>query len=717
MEEQKLSLKELADYIGRPNIADELDEHTLSKYAERVIEDAERDWDTMEEWRTCTEKGMDLIKPPTKGRSEPWEGASNFKSPIIQEAAYKFGERATRELLRPEDLVKVSVIGTPTEEKEQTAKNVSTYQSYQVNHEIPEWREEQRQLFYMMPNFGTVFKHTFYDNIAGHLVSENVHWPNFAVDQASASMAKLPRFSMWRWYTDDEIHTFEASGIWTEQDLGIDPDAENLDANGNDEGRKFIEQYTALDIDGDGYGEPYIVTVHCDSKKVVRIVPLYSRNDITVKVDDDEFSTLDTYWDKLTDEFGPIEEKNSEGEYEQSEGFTEEIDFEVVHIARNWNITKYGFMPSLDGTFLDVGYFQLLSALINSINTGVNQLHDAATLENLSGGYYAKGFRAKKGRDRFRPGEWKASDVNGQDFQQGLLPLPTKPPSATLKLLTDEAKAEARQLSAAVDVSQLFGPNTQATTALAMLDEALGATTALLGAVQGAMSKEFQLMYRLNAIYADPELYKTVLDNQSANYETDFNQDNLNIACTANPEYSNQAKRMQIGQIMISNLEVLQANGADGRAIVETFLDAIAPHEIDKILPEPSQDFMQAQTAAQQAAQQASESQAAWFEADSKAKLAKAERDRVSAEIDMAKLPEELEKLKSETLLNLEKAESEQATNLINVYTAQLQRLDTMTNAIERLRNDPTPNPSGNAGIPGGDVVPFTGTPDLRRRL
>jgi hypothetical protein len=42
----------------------------------------------------------------------------------------------------------------------------------------------------------------------------------------------------------------------------------------------FLEQHKYLDLDGDGYEEPYIVTVEKDSQRVVRIVARYKEDDI-----------------------------------------------------------------------------------------------------------------------------------------------------------------------------------------------------------------------------------------------------------------------------------------------------------------------------------------------------------------------------------------------------------------------------------------------------
>jgi hypothetical protein len=50
----------------------------------------------------------------------------------------------------------------------------------------------------------------------------------------------------------------------------VNPDIK-MDEEG-EEPEAFIEQCRYIDLDGDGYKEPYLVTVHVDSKTVVRTV-------------------------------------------------------------------------------------------------------------------------------------------------------------------------------------------------------------------------------------------------------------------------------------------------------------------------------------------------------------------------------------------------------------------------------------------------------------
>jgi chaperonin GroES len=50
--------------------------------------------------------------------------------------------------------------------------------------------------------------------------------------------------------------------------------------------------------------------------------------------------------------------------------------------------TKYGFIPTPDGGFYELGFGNLLGPVNDSINTIVNQLIDAGTMSNTGGGFF-----------------------------------------------------------------------------------------------------------------------------------------------------------------------------------------------------------------------------------------------------------------------------------------------------------------------------------------
>lgn len=706
------TLQQLIDLLEEENIAEELSDSELVAIAEQVKTDYEADDDSMETWKKLTDIGLKLVEPATGARDEPWEEAANFKSPAIQEAAYRFGERASTELLRPKDLVKAEIIGpqkvpagppgpdgepAPVDDKQARVDRVTTYMNYQVNHEIPEWRDEQRSLFYRLPNMGTVFKKTYFDPLKEHTVSELIQYPDFAIDQANNSMEDLGCFTHTVPMTKNEIESMQRMGLWLDIKLPLKNENDDDECSeSHDSPNLFLEQQTLYDLDGDGYEEPYIITVHKASNKVVCIKPRYQLSDVLVKDGKKKAVTLDQAYGDLSDEFGAVETAKGEqatgfrelmGQGPEGEPIYEKVSqdrFEIVKITPERNLTAYRFMPSADGTFLGVGYYQLLSALVEAINAITNQLINAGTLANQQSGYLAKGMRKRLGDDRFKPGELKQTNVLPKDLLGSILYHQFKEPSATLMALAQDLRGMIKDVTASVDLGEILGTNTAASTVLMMIEEAQSSTTSLMSEQARSMGKEFQIIYSLNAIYTDPQTYQEVLDEE-ADYQADFGEGGLDIVPTANPEMASKSQRIQQGQILQENQPQLVEAGANPQVIAQKFLESIGIEDVEAFFPPASEEETQQQQEAQARAIASEEAQTKALLAQASAFEANAENLRASAKVKLDKLPDEIEKLRSEMIKNLEQAESEQSTNQIDLYTAHIKRIDGIQKLVESM--------------------------------
>lgn len=111
---QIMTIQSIVSYVGETNLVSKLDKDELAKIARDVIERADQDKTTMKEWEECVTEGIKLCKPEFKARNEPWAGAANFKSTILTEAANTFGNRASVEVMRELKLVGADVIGAET---------------------------------------------------------------------------------------------------------------------------------------------------------------------------------------------------------------------------------------------------------------------------------------------------------------------------------------------------------------------------------------------------------------------------------------------------------------------------------------------------------------------------------------------------------------------------------------------------------------------------
>ena len=715
-----MSLSKLVDLIENDSIAETVQdgddgENELKSIGENVCQWYKQDWDSMTEWVEFAELGVELMKPTKSAKSTPWEGAANFHSPMMMEASLDFANRASLEVLRPKNLVKADIIGRDKDgEKGKAADRVTTFMNYQINHQIKDWRKKQKKLFYSMPSYGTVFKKCVYDPLFGRPTTHLIQYPNFAVSQGAESLEEARSFTQILAFSRNQVTERVEAELWLDQDYyskpaegenasdtGSNEDVDATDPEDNEE--RWLEQRSSIDLDGDGYAEPYIITVHEKSGLVARIEPQYDEQSIFVKYNDQVMSLPEAV------------AKRAEDQAEQQIEITEEIDyseFELVRIEATQDIVQYGLIPSFDGTLLDLGYFHLLGALTMGINTTTNQLLNAGHLANLQGGFLAKGARKKMGPISMRPGQYISTNIEAAQLSNSIMPHQFKEPSQTLFQLNEKMEAEGRGLVASTDLDGQITAQTAPTTALAIIHESLLTLSALMDNVIQAMSAECQILFHIDQRTLDPKEYQNVLDDEQADFKRDFNSQLMDVIPTANPEMSSKAQRIQIAESFMSQLGMIMQAGGQGMPVVKFWADSMNSELASQVFPEepgemsPEEEkLIQAQTQAQQqenelkaqqldlAKRQAEllEREYSRLEEESQANndktKAQAEQIREDTRASAAKLSDEIEQLKADVLLTLEKVESEDVKNDIGVFTTKLDAIKVKTDAIGALTN------------------------------
>lgn len=666
----------LIAFMDADNIAELLDEEQLMKIAKEVLESFNQDLESMENWIGLVEEGQDLMSQDFNARSDPWEGAANFKSPMIMNAVLTFGDTASQELLRKSDVVKGMVIGKdPQGQKEQQAGRVSSFMNYQVNVEMPEWRVEHDKLLYTLPSTGCMFKKTFYDPGLGRNVSDVIYFPNFVVNQANTTIEDAKSFTQILQFTENQVIEKQRSGQWLDSDFIVsDSEEENpktLVKDENLQGQpeanedRFLEQHAWFDLDQDGYKEPYVVTIHEASMTVVKVVSRFMPKDIQVKIQGETFN------------LAVVLQAQQSGQ--------DVVPEEIVFIKPMNLITKYDFLPDPNGEFLGIGYPHLLAGVTQAVNTTTNHLLDAGTLANLPGGYLAKGVRKKLGEDRFQPGEWKGTNVPARDFANAFFTLPYGEPSQTLFTLNEKMQQEGERTANSADFSKVLANNAPATTTLALLQKETQSTTSIIRRIYLAMSEEFKKMATLNQSFVDPQLYQTVLDDPQANFETDFDASQLNLVPVSNPEMSTRIERVKSAEVQMGFLPQIQEAGGQSQVVIKNFLEALGVENLDQIFPEPQPEQIEIQNQELQRQNEAQEFQNNLFHRELAVREQDLQRKIMETQSDIAETRSKIIKLQAEALLKLEEAETEDQKNQLTTYTAEL---SAFVNLLGQLKKD-----------------------------
>jgi len=280
--------------------------------------------------------------------------------------------------------------------------------SYQLLDEMEEWEGETDKLLHVLPIVGCAFRKSYFSPSLRRNVSELILPDDFVVHYYTKSLATCPRATHVIRLHPYEIEERVRGKRFIEFDYGLPAGSE---PNDEESPHEFLEQHRLEDLDEDGYPEPYIVTVHKETSRVVRIVARFGEDSVT---------------------FGD--------------------DGQVNRIEGERYFTKFGFIPSFDGSFYDIGFGFLLRPMSQAINAAINQMLDAGTQQNMGGGFIGAGMRIKGGDARFRPGEYKRVISVGGSIRDNIVALPFPGPSQTLFNLLGLLIEAAKDITSVKDI-------------------------------------------------------------------------------------------------------------------------------------------------------------------------------------------------------------------------------------------------------------------------
>jgi chaperonin GroES len=476
----------LEHILEATNVAEELDDQTLYDIAYDCIDNYEVDRASRSKWEEKNKEWIKLATQVKEDKTFPWPNSANVKYPMLTTAALQFASRAYPALVQGNNPVKVDLVGfDPEGKKADQAARISKHLSYQLLHQMEEWEEDMDKTMMVLPIIGTSFKKTYFCPRRGRNVSEYVSPQDLVINYYAKSVETANRKTQILTYYPNEMIEQMRSGFFRDLEIGegdgvVDPDIIS-ETTGLDEpmdeysAHTVLECHTLLDLDEDGYKEPYIVHVHKDTEQVLRIYPRFAAEDVVM---------------------------NDDGE--------------VAKINSMEYFTGYVFIPNPESDIYGLGFGTLLGPLNETANTLINQLLDAGTLSNTQGGFLGRGFKVKGGHFSFKPGEWKVTQSTGDDLRKNVFPLPVREPSGTLFQLLGMIVDAGQTLSSTKDVmmGESPGQNQPATTTMAVLEQGLKVFTSIHKRIYRAMKKELKKLFKLNALYMNDEEYFRILDYQ-----------------------------------------------------------------------------------------------------------------------------------------------------------------------------------------------------------
>ena len=539
-----------------------MDDEELSSLGQVMMNDINLDLNSRIEWEERNERANKLALQVVEKKTFPWPGASNVKFPLITIAAMQYHSRAYPALISNNEVVKCKVYGKDDDgEMHKRADRISRHMTYQVMEEDEGWEENTDKTLLVQAISGTAIKKSYFDPVKGHNVSELVLPNDFVVNYYTKSIPESPRVSHRILLSSNDLHERQVRGLFLKINDEPPPTtpAQSMLTNAREDAQgvrmptgdpdtpfEFFETHFWHDFDEDGYKEPYIAYIRRDTSKIYRIVARYFEDSI---------------------------------EYHNGE---------IIRIKPEQYFTKYGFVPSPDGGFYDLGYGVLLGPTNDSVNTIVNQLIDAGTMSVTGGGFLGRGVKIKGGDYSFKPHEWKRVDSTGDDLRANIFPLPIRDPNGVSFQLLQLLINYGERIAGATDIMTGVSPgqNTPAETSRNTMEQGMKVFNGIYKRTWRAMKEEFQKLYRLNQLYLPSEPVEFEYNNElSFVLPDDYSMDMKLVKPAADPNVVSDSQRQMQAQAVLQL--ATSTGGFNMYEVQKRYLDALKVSAIDQILPDP----------------------------------------------------------------------------------------------------------------------------------
>lgn len=547
--------------IDSDNLCDQFEREDLDRIGAWCFDNYRRDKASRFEWEKRTENAINLAMQLQKEKTFPWPNCSNIVFPLVTIAVMQFHARAYPAIVNGRSVVQCRVLGGDAEGiAAARAKRISEHMSWQLLEQDEAWEEGMDRALINVAVVGVGFKKSYHDAGLGYNVSEFVAAQDLIVDYWAKSIetarVKTHRFPMWKneihervmrgaYYDCMEDKWYKCGGQANNEGKGQDQDARNGQSVPNDADEApfyILEQHCWMDLDEDGYEEPYIVTVEESSQCVLRIIARVDR------IEDIEFNRKK----------------------------------QIVRITASEYFTKIPFIPSPDGGIMDIGFGTLLGPLNESVNTAINQLFDAGTISNTAGGFLGRGAKIRGGVYEFKPFGWHRVDATGDDLRKSIVPLPVREPSGVMFNLLSLIIEYTNRISGSTDmmVGENPGQNTPAETSRTMIEQGQKIYSAIFKRIWRCMKFEFRKLYHLNAIYLPDEVY---FGEEGKVSREDYSISAVSVIPVADPTIASDGARFARAQMIAERAGAVPGYNTDETE--RQLLKALGVDEVDKLFP------------------------------------------------------------------------------------------------------------------------------------
>ena len=493
------------------NLAEYLDESTLTSIVGDLISDYDDDLASRRDWIRAYVDGLELLGLKIEERTDPWPGACGVYHPLLSEALVKFQAETIMEIFPSSGPARTEIVGKETPEKVLSAQRVENDMNFMLTDVMTEYRPETERMLWGLGLSGNAFKKVYYDPHTERPAAIFCPAEDVVVPYGASNIQTAPRVTHVMRKTENELRRLQVMGFYRDIDLG-EPNntldevekkiAEKMGFRATSDFRyKLLEMQVDLDLIGfehkdkdgqaTGIALPYLVTLEHGSNKVLAIRRNWKQGDKTFQ--------------------------------------------------KRQHFVHYGYVPGFG--FYYFGLIHLIGAFAKSGTSLIRQLVDAGTLSNLPGGFKTRGMRVKGDDTPIAPAEFRDVDVPSGAIKDNLMLLPYKEPSQVLMSLLNQIVEDGRRFANTADLTTAdMSANAPVGTTLAILERTMKVMTAVQARIHYSLKEELRLLKVIIADYTPEDYAYDPEDGGRQAKKSDY--DNVDIIPVSDPNSATMSQKV-----------------------------------------------------------------------------------------------------------------------------------------------------------------------------
>lgn len=548
------------------NLAQDLDENTLSQIGKEVWRGFDEDCHSRAEWLEMHAFWLSLyMQQDYAENGDPdrsWGATESV--PILMESCNQFQARTYKIFFPSDTFVSAIPIRKSVQDRKQLedrAQRIGDHMSYQLGYQDRNYKPDKDALFLGVALHGSFFTKTYFDAGLKRFKVANVRPTDLVVNYSVGPerIEELRRKTHIIYGTVGESETLVKNGYFIEaakpctleinkQYNTVVNETQGLTESSSFDRRNrsatYLEQHCYLDLDDSGDFHPYIVTICAASQRVLRLSIGYE-----------------------ADQMG-----NPLHNYQQVQYFT-----------------HYKFQENPDG-FYGLGLGHSIGDLNSAVNIMLRQSMDASTLANDGNmsGFVSDKLGLEGDEIRMVLGKYIKVPDTISDFKNSIMTMEFPGPNAALMQLMEMLDQRAQRLGSTTEATT-GTPDAviQPTTYLSQIEQALEQFSSVQMRLSYALTDELQKIYKINQKYL-PLVDSFVVNGEPEMVARADYTDDMLVMPIFDPKYATQSQKVARAQAELQATMQNPVNQSRPQVYDEAFrryFEALNIDDIDALLP------------------------------------------------------------------------------------------------------------------------------------